>query len=109
MNCDKCQFWDAQDNKMQGLCRRSAPIPYHESGKITATWCITGKNEWCGEFKDKKKVYNKEKDAFDEWVEPFQSQELMTCVLPNGNTGWKAGKDGKCYARKSTAEKKLNG
>lgn len=97
MNCDKCQYWDAQNNKMQGMCRRSAPIPYHESGKIAATWCLTTKDDWCGEFRA---------DAFDEWVEPFQT-EIMECTLPNGKSGWKAGVDGKCYARKSTAEKHL--
>ncbi len=68
MKCEICQFWDeCSSDSAIGTCKRNAPHvvvldvkvdnpalqKFTTEKRATSVWPMTGKDDWCGEFKAK--------------------------------------------------------
>lgn len=45
--CSRCHWWDGI-NSVVGKCKRMPPAAHFDDGRY---WPITGRADWCGEFK----------------------------------------------------------
>ncbi len=45
--CCRCQWWEATSSII-GKCKRLPPAAHFESGHY---WPLTGRADWCGEFR----------------------------------------------------------
>lgn len=46
-SCNKCHWW-CFINSVTGHCKRTPPTAHFEDGHY---WPVTGRADWCGEFK----------------------------------------------------------
>jgi len=47
--CGRCHFWTFLSS-VSGQCHRMPPAAHFEDGHY---WPVTGRSDWCGEFKSK--------------------------------------------------------
>ncbi|MEJ1992897.1 MAG: hypothetical protein P8X50_14700 [Maritimibacter sp.] len=56
--CKDCRYWDSEEYRGSGLCRRKAPVLEVRGGTVvteTGLWPMTQGYDWCGEFEQNNK------------------------------------------------------